>query len=449
MEELLSARLEVLDINWKPNKLHIRGVFSLSRMRLTAAYSLLMFGLFIIIIFLAHQTMEWAVTSEQARELSEMVHSVSETESAMIRNGVYVGGDDLGKRERMFFYTYDRSGRLQNYSRAPERIEEDVLEVIKQGEVPVDDVAVFVQREDAEKPNVLMMTSCDVRLTTGEKIGMVYLGKDVSALYKGIKKATYFYGGISFVALLTAIMLGHVVSGRVVDNMQKAYYKQRQFAADASHELRTPLSVIMASADLLGNDPSIESPFLKQVIADLKDEVKKMSNLVGSLLQIARSDNNAEPMNIHEFNLVETMAQLVRKMQPLAEKKSIELTMSGTGEVPYSGDEQKIQQLMLILVDNAIKYTPDGGRVVLSYDGRKGNSVFFSVKDNGIGIAKENVEKLFERFFRVDKARSRSMGGNGLGLAIAKSLVEAHHGKIDVESELGKGTTFKVMLKNM
>ena len=104
---------------------------------------------------------------------------------------------------------------------------------------------------------------------------------------------------------------------------------------------------------------------------------------------------------------------------------------------------------MLILVDNAIKYTPDGGRVVLSYDGRKGNSVFFSVKDNGIGIARENVEKLFERFFRVDKARSRSMGGNGLGLAIAKSLVEAHHGKIDVESELGKGTTFKVMLKNM
>lgn len=427
----------------------IRGIFSLSRMRLTVAYSLLMFGLFIIIIFLAHQTMEWAVTSEQARELSEMVHAVSETESAMTHNGVYIGGDDMGKRERMFFYTYDKSGHLQNYSRAPERIEEDVLDVIRGGEVPVNDVAVFVQRQDKEKPNVLMMTSCDVRLTTGEKIGMVYLGKDVSALYKGIKKATYFYGGISFLALLTAIVLGHIVSGRVVDGMQKAYYKQRQFAADASHELRTPLSVIMASADLLSNDPSIESPFLKQVILDLKDEVKKMSNLVGALLQIARSDNNAEPMNIQEFDLVGAMEQLTRKMQPLAEKKDITLSLVAQGPALYRGDEQKIQQLMLILVDNAIKYTPEGGAVQLTYEGRKGSNVRFSVKDNGIGISQEDMAKLFERFFRVDKARSRSMGGNGLGLAIAKGIVEAHHGRIDVESELGKGTTFKVVIKNM
>ena len=424
-------------------------MFSHSRMRLTMAYSLLMFGLFIIIIFLAHQTMEWAVTSEQARELSETIHSVSESESAMIRNGVFNGNEDLGKRERMFFYTFDRSGRLQNYSRAPERIEEEVMEVIQSGEVPVNDIGVFVQRDDGEKPSVLMMTSCDVRLVSGEKIGMVYLGKDVSALYKGIKKATQFYGGISFLALLTAITLGHVVSGRVVDNMQKAYYKQRQFAADASHELRTPLSVIMASADVLANDPSIESPFLKQVIDDLKDEVKKMSNLVGSLLQIARSDNHAETMNIKEFDLLEDMEQLVRKMQPLAEKKAIEVVLNGTGPVLFKGDEQKVQQLMLILVDNAIKYTQDGGRVELAYDGRKGNSVYFSVKDNGIGISKEDVGKLFERFFRVDKARSRSMGGNGLGLAIAKTIVEAHNGRIEVESELGQGTTFKVMLKNM
>ena len=436
-------------INWKRNKLNIRGIFFRSRMRLTAAYSLLMFGLFIIIIFLAHQTMEWAVMSEQARELSEMVHSVSETESAMTRNGVYTGGEELGKRERMFFYTYDKSGRLQNFSRAPERIEEDVLEVIRQGEVPVNDVALFMQREDEEKPNVLMMTSCDVRLVTGEKIGMVYLGKDVSALYKGIRKATYFFGGISFLALLTAIALGHAVSGGIVEGMQKAYYKQRQFAADASHELRTPLSVIMASADLLASDPSIESPFLKQVLQDLKDEVKKMSNLVGSLLQIARSDNNAEPMNVQEFDLIADMEQLARKMQPLAEKKQISLSLNATGVAMYKGDEQKIQQLMLILVDNAIKYTPEGGKVLLSFDGRRGSSVHFSVQDNGIGIAREDMEKLFERFFRVDKARSRSMGGNGLGLAIAKSIVEAHHGRIDVESELGKGTTFRVIIKNL
>ncbi|MCR5176701.1 MAG: HAMP domain-containing histidine kinase [Anaerovibrio sp.] len=417
-------------------------------MRLTAIYSLLMFGLFIIIIFLAHQTMEWAVTSEQAHELSEMVHSVSETESALTLNGVYIGGDDLGKRERMFFYTYDKSGKLQNYSRAPERIENDVLEVIKAGEVPVEDVAVFVQKQDEEKPKVLMMTACDVRLATGEKIGMVYLGKDVSALYKGIRKAAYFYGGISFIALLAAIILGHIVSGRIVGTMQQAYYRQRQFTADASHELRTPLSVIMASADLLLNDPAIESPFLKQVVLDLKDEVKKMSALVGSLLQIARSDNNAEKLNIHEFDIIALMEQLSRKMQPLAEKKDITITLNAVGEATCKGDEQKIQQLMLILVDNAIKYTHNGGEVTMSFDGKKGNNLYFSVRDNGIGISHEDIKKLFERFFRVDKARSRAMGGNGLGLAIAKSIVEAHNGRIDVESELGKGTIFKVSIRS-
>ena len=174
-----------------------------------------------------------------------------------------------------------------------------------------------------------------------------------------------------------------------------------------------------------------------------------MSNLVGSLLQIARSDNNAEPMNVQEFDLIADMEQLARKMQPLAEKKQISLSLNATGVAMYKGDEQKIQQLMLILVDNAIKYTPEGGKVLLSFDGRRGSSVHFSVQDNGIGIAREDMEKLFERFFRVDKARSRSMGGNGLGLAIAKSIVEAHHGRIDVESELGKGTTFRVIIKNL
>ena len=442
----------MLAINWKQNRLKFGGLFSRSRMRLTFAYSLLMFGLFIIIIFLAHQTMEWAVTSEQARELSETVHAVSETESTMIRNGVYVGNDDLGKRERMFFYTYDKNGNLQNYSRAPERIEDDVLEVIKHGDVPTGEVAIYVQQQDEDKPKVLMMTACDVRLVTGEKIGMVYLGKDVSALYKGIKKATYFYGAISFIALLTAIMLGHVVSGRVVANMQQAYIRQRQFAADASHELRTPLSVIMASADLLSNDKSIQSPFLQQVIQDMKDEVKKMSNLVGSLLQIARSDNNAESLDIKEFDIIAMMEQLGRKMQPLAEKKNITLNVNASGEVMYRGDEQKIQQLMLILVDNAVKYTPEGGTVTLSYDGKGlGNlgGIHFSVRDNGIGISAEDLDKLFQRFFRVDKARSRSMGGNGLGLAIAKTIVDAHHGNIGVDSELGKGTVFKVTLKNL
>lgn len=417
-------------------------------MRLTCVYALLMFGLFILILFMAQRSMEWAVTSEQARELSDVVKSVAETESMLMRNGVYVEGDDLGKRERMFFYAYDNEGKLQNFSKAPERFENDVLDVIKTGEVPSDDVAIYVQHQDNEKPRVLMMTSCDIRLSAGEIIGRVYLGKDVSALYKGIRKSMYTLGGISFLALLVAIFLGHKLAGRVMKPMEDAYERQRQFAADASHELRTPLSVVMASADLLANDPSIQSPFLKQVIDDVKDEVKKMSKLVGDLLQVARSENNADKLQLQEFALDEVINQVVRTMQPLAEQKNISLSCGESGRTPYRGDEQKIKQLVLILVDNAIKYTPEGGSVEVVYGGSS-NRVGFSVKDTGIGIASEDQDNIFERFFRVDKARSRAMGGNGLGLAIAKDIVEAHRGQIYIKSELGKGTTFIIELKRL
>lgn len=417
-------------------------------MRLTCVYSLLMFVLFILILFMAQRSMEWAVTSEQARELSDVARSVAETESMLMQNGVYVDGGELGKRERMFFYTYDNEGRLQNFSKAPERFETDVLDVIKTGGIPYDDVAIYIQHQDNAKPSVLMMTACDVKLSSGEILGTVFLGKDVSALYKGIRKSMYTLGGISFLALLVAIFLGHKLAGRVMKPMEKAYERQRQFAADASHELRTPLSVVMASADLLANDPSIQSPFLKQVIDDVKDEVKKMSKLVGDLLQVARSENNAEKLQIKEFDIDDVIGQVIRTMQPLAEKKNIELRGSESGRTPYRGDEQKIKQLVLILVDNAIKYTPEGGTVEVVYGGSS-NRVGFSVKDTGIGIALEDQESIFERFFRVDKARSRAMGGNGLGLAIAKDIVDAHRGQIYIKSELGKGTTFTVELKRL
>ena len=387
--------------------------------------------------------MEWAVTSEQARELSAVVQEVAETEAMLLQNGNFP--DDLGTRERMFFYAYDDSGKLRNFSRAPERIENDVLQVIQGGQIPFNDVAVFEQHKDPEKPRVLMMTAANV-MASGHYIGVVYLGKDITALYKGIKKSVYLLSAVSLLALLVAAGIGYSMSGTVMAPMQKAYEKQRQFAADASHELRTPLSVVMASADLLANDPSIESPFLKQVIEDLKDEVKKMSKLVGDLLTVARSDNNAEKIKFQKFDLSSVMQQVTRNMQMMAEKKNITIAENIPDGISYAGDEQKIKQLILIFVDNAIKYTQENGHIDVALALERNNKVIFSVRDNGIGIAKEDQEKIFGRFYRVDKARSREMGGNGLGLAIAKDIIEVHHGQIYIESALGQGTAFTVEL---
>lgn len=421
-------------------------MFYRSRMRLTILYSTLMFFLFCLIIFCAHLAMQWAVTSEQVREMSATLHDVVETEKMLLQDDTVP--DDLGYRERMFFYAYDEDGRLSNYSRAPVRIENDVLKVIQEGQIPFDDVAVFEQKEAGEPTMVLMMKAADVEVN-GRVIGRVYLGKDLTALYKGIKKSTYFLGAISLLALIVAAAIGYNISGKVMAPMEAAYERQRQFAADASHELRTPLSVVMASADVLANDPSIQSPFLQQVIGDLKDEVKKMSKLVSDLLTVARSENSSEKLKLADFDFSADLQQVVRNMQLMAEKKQITLTGEIAEHIRYYGDEQKIKQLMLIFVDNAIKYTPEGGSVQVRTVAAKGKMVSFAVADTGIGVAKEDYRKIFGRFYRVDKARSRAMGGNGLGLAIAKDIVEAHHGQIYIDSELGKGTTFTIELNQV
>jgi len=231
-----------------------------------------------------------------------------------------------------------------------------------------------------------------------------------------------------------------VKSARVV------YERQVQCASDPSHELRTPLAVVLASADLLLTDPSITSPFLKQVIEDVRDEVKKMTKLVGDLLTVARSDAKANQLKPVRMDLVAAAQQTVRIMRPFAEKKDIVIAEDLPKRAEICADEQKIRQLILILVDNAVKYTPKHGRISVCVQEEKG-AVELSVSDTGIGIAPEHIERIFDRFYRVDKARSRRMGGNGLGLAIAREIAEAHGGTIAVESEMGQGTTFRVQLK--
>ena len=172
-----------------------------------------------------------------------------------------------------------------------------------------------------------------------------------------------------------------------------------------------------------------------------------MTKLVSDLLLVARSDNKALKLKPTKFDAAELLGQTARVMQPLAEKKHINVTAETLGKHEIQADEQKIKQLMLILVDNAVKYTPDGGKVTVGFEKAPQGCVRFYVQDTGIGIAKEDQEKIFDRFYRVDKARSREMGGNGLGLSIAQEIVALHQGTIRVESEPGQGTRFIVELR--
>lgn len=424
------------------------NIFGQGRRRLTLFYSLIMCVFLIALIFIAHKTLEWSIFSEQARELLDTAGNVAEAQAYFNQHpGLTL--EDAGYKstnDRLFFYVFNQDGRLSNFAQASFHIEPFILDVVSNWQAQEGEVSVFGRKNEREEMTRIMMTAKTIVNDDGS-VQTVYVGKDVTAMYNGLQKSTYAMVVLGIVALLLATVLGHILSGRAMVPLREAYEKQRQFAADASHELRTPLAVVMASADLLENDPSITSPFLKQVIADVRDEVKKMTRLVSDLLLVARSDNKALKLKLQKFDAAELLSQTARLMQPLADKKHIALDIRNRDAHVIQADEQKIKQLMLILVDNAVKYTPDGGEVHVGFEKAPQGRVRFFVQDTGIGIAKEDQRRIFDRFYRVDKARSREMGGNGLGLSIAQEIVNLHQGSIEVTSTLGKGTRFTVELR--
>ncbi|MGL6016414.1 MAG: sensor histidine kinase [Selenomonadaceae bacterium] len=427
-----------------------QNMFNRMRQRLTLFYSLVMAIFLTVMIFGVYKSMEWSIGSEQAREIldaandSAAVHAVYPHAQENLPDNA---DQYKGSHDRTFFYVLDNEGHMLNFSRASFMVEPFVLDVINAWSMESGEVAVFSKEDHLKFKHKLMMTARPI-IVEGKTAGMIYVGKDVTALYNGLQKSMLVLGAFSLLALFMAALAGHVMSGKALVPLKEAYEKQRQFAIDASHELRTPLSVVMASADVLDNDPAITSPFLKQVIGDVRDEVKKMTKLVSDLLLVARSDNQKVNLQQERLDLAEIIEQTVRRMQPLAAEKNIELTCSPLTEVDIKADGQKIKQLLLILVDNAVKYTPAGGKVMLALDVKSEKSkVKIKVSDTGIGIAPEEQDLIFDRFYRADKARSRESGGNGLGLAIAREIVRLHKGKIQVDSKPGEGTTCTVELK--
>ena len=427
------------------------NVFRHSRWQLTLYYSIIMAVFLGGFIFLMHFSMKWAVSSEQAQELMDMAKNVAAGQAVMVQHPElhFDDGFELkGYQDRLFFYVFDTEGRMMNFSRASFSIEPFVLGVIadwKGREEELGDVAVFSQT--LKNTDVRVMMASHPIVVDTILVGTVYVGKEISAVYRGLQKATYTLTVLAVLALLITTGIGYIMAGKAIVPLREAYEKQRQFAADASHELRTPLSVVLASAEILESDPSIDSPFLKQIIGDVHDEVTKMTKLVSDLLVVARSDNEALKLKRTKVDLAAAVDQTIRLMQPLAEKKRLTLRREGVAALMAKVDEQKIKQLMLILVDNAVKYTPEGGSVTVRLTEPAAGKILFSVEDTGIGIAPEDQERIFDRFYRVDKARSREMGGNGLGLAIAREIVHLHDGAIKVTSRSGEGTTFTVTLK--
>lgn len=227
--------------------------------------------------------------------------------------------------------------------------------------------------------------------------------------------------------------------------IRKSWQRQRDFVADASHELRTPLAVMQTNLELVMGNPNETVADQEIWLKNVQTEISHMTRLVEDLLLLARIDSEQQLLELSRFSLDQAIYDVIKPIIPMAETKGIKLSLEIEPQVEFNGDEKRIKQLVVILIDNAIKHTPAGGEVALKMANR-GSSVEITVSDTGEGIEPEHLEKIFERFYRIDKARSKS--GTGLGLSIADWIVKSHHGSIKVKSSPGKGTTFLVMLQN-
>jgi two-component system sensor histidine kinase CiaH len=246
---------------------------------------------------------------------------------------------------------------------------------------------------------------------------------------------------VSISGAVLAILAGFYLAGRALIPILSSWNKQQRFVADASHELRTPLAVMQVNTEMLLRYPKHTIEEESEHISVLLKEVSRMISLVSDLLTLARSESNQLQIKLQSFLLDETINEMLAQYRLFAEMNNINIYSTVEKRIPFLGDEERIRQLLVILLDNAIKYTPEQGKITVTCRQQR-HFAEISIEDTGIGISKQDLPLIFDRFYRGDKVRSRSEGGYGLGLSIAKWIVEAHKGKIRAESQLGTGTRF-------
>lgn len=449
-------------------------MFSKTRKKLTLFFATLMILFLISFNGIGYFVLSSIVYSEREREIQILADKLAEKykkelvrKSETINNGkvkareLRIKKDDEEHKEedddfrevlegsrtvlRPFYFILNARGDFVAGDYPPGFNLDEGMQEIKSW-IPKPGEVRYLTMKTANGPKMNLLFSGRPVYQQEEYLGSVYTGAEISQQLNVLHQLMLVLAGLSVLFLLLSVFLGYLMSGRAMIPIIRAFNKQKQFVADASHELRTPISVIQASLEVLeAEEQERLQPFSKQVLMDLKDEVKRMSGLVAHMLTLARADSSEYELRPEPFSMNEELEKLYRKVLPLAEAKSQHLNLKTEPYLEVSADRERILQLLMILVDNAIQYTPENGTIEIFAKSQNG-LLILAVSDNGIGIAKEKQQEIFERFYRGDKSRSRSEGNLGLGLSIAKWIVESHGGTIRIQSESGKGSIFAVSL---
>ncbi|RXZ80342.1 sensor histidine kinase [Paenibacillaceae bacterium] len=298
----------------------------------------------------------------------------------------------------------------------------------------------------------------NVRIAEGSMAKLNYITVPANGYYQFVYDISTEIGMLN--AVMVLIIIGIVFGGaisvfaglyladRALVPIRSSWEKQQQFVADASHELRTPLAVLQTHTELLLRHPDHTIEQDSREISTILKEIRRMKKLVNGLLTLSQTDADKLELQMKPVTLDRLAEQMLRQIMPLASLKDIALSWRIDANVIVNGDEERLQQLLMIVLDNAIKYTPATGSVHLSCKVSSGQ-VTLTVKDNGNGVDAADLPYIFDRFYRGDKGRSRSEGGTGLGLSIAKWIVSRHSGKIEATSFRHQGMTITITLPSI
>lgn len=445
-----------------------KDVFKSTQGRLTRIYSGLLILFLILFIMIVYSVLYFSILRNQETELETLVkqeagfledylttNEKSDFRGIENQEVVFAGVNQL------FYYVVNSNGELIMGNEADQRLRSAVLNslnrrVLHDGEILKETLHLegnvkgrgkpgeFFQREP-ERDIRLIIASQSI-YDNGRFVGKLFIGKDVTFAYQLFHWLLIILLIIGFVFVGVALFISAAMSKKAMIPISRAFTRQREFVGDASHELRTPLSVLLSSLDAI--EMTIDTKkeeFAGKLLSNMRKEVKRMTSLVSDLLTLARSDSNIIERRTETFDFLPHAEKAIESVQSLSESKQISLHLEAPDSLIVTGDPQRLSQLLYILLDNAIKYTPNEGEVWLLLS-REGQELCIRVKDTGIGIKKEDYHLVFERFYRADKSRSRQMGGHGLGLSIAKWIVETHEGTINISSEIGKGTEFTIRI---
>ena len=296
-------------------------------------------------------------------------------------------------------------------------------------------------KKDSSKININQEPYVYLKRTSSTTTKIVFLNISYQENFKlSLLKIFISVGSISLIALL---IISLYLTNKSIKPIKDVFDKQKQFIADASHELKTPLTIIKTNTSLVLSNPEDTVKNQRKWINYINLQTDRMSELVNEMLSLAKLDTEENTLLISSINISKIIESMILQFDTIIYENGINLYTKIDNDIFITGDKESIKKLFSIIMDNAIKHTNDNGSIHVNLVLDK-NTVKLSIKNTGKGISSEHIEKIFERFYRVDSSRVRETGGYGLGLSIAKSIVEQHKGNIYAKSTVDKDTTFFV-----